>query len=281
MRSLFSPAGMLCLQNLTRFPSVLIFDLDGTLAPLVAHYSNARVPTRTANYLVSLSRSWPIAVVTGRSVKDAQGRLGFTPDYLFGNHGAERADLADKAEWASSTPSPAANLTPSSTPSSTPSGGLDTIRQYLHQHATAMTHLKAHLEDKGLSLALHYRQSENPVLTRAWLHSLIGPVRSEVLVTDGHCVVNILQPHAPGKGDALKTIMLHCRAESALVVGDDDNDEPAFAMAPELAVTVRIAPAQTNSRAKFRLDSQHQVDLLLEFFLKQKNFINQHPAKVL
>ena len=154
------------------------------------------------------------------------------------------------------------------------------MRQYLHQHAAAMTHRKVHLEDKGLSLALHYRQSDNPALTRAWLHSLIDPVRSEVLVTDGHSVLNILQPNAPGKGDALKTIMLHCRAESALVVGDDDNDEPAFAMAPELAVTVRIAPAQTNSRAKFRLDSQHQVDLLLEFLLKQKNFTNQHPAKV-
>lgn len=259
MRHLLSPAGLFSIQQMASLPSVLIFDLDGTLAPLVSHFSDARVPLHTARLLTFLSRLWPIAVVTGRSVKDAEQRLGFTPDYLFGNHGAERAGQPASA-----------NL----------SERLNTFRHVLHQYAVAMAARKVVLEDKGISLALHYRQSDNPVATCAWLHELVDSVPTDVVATDGHKVVNILQPHAPDKGDALKVIMQDSHAVSALVVGDDDNDESAFVMAPELAVTVRIGALTTNSRAKFRLDGQHQVDWLLEFLLRQRNSIYKQAVKV-
>lgn len=249
MRDLLSPAGLRSIQNLASLPSVLIFDLDGTLAPLVPHFADAKVPLRTAMQLVNLLRLWPIAVVTGRSVKDAQGRLGFTPDYLFGNHGAERVDQPAFASLSS---------------------GLNTFRHFLKLHAVVMTARKVVFEDKGLSLALHYRQSHNPAETCAWLHELLNSLHADVAITDGHKVINVLQLQAPDKGDALKIIMQESRAVSALVVGDDANDEAAFVAAPELAVTVRIGSKATYSRAKFRLASQHQVDWLLEFLLTKK-----------
>ena len=208
------------------------------------------MPLRTAKQLTDLSRLWPIAIVTGRSIKDTEGRLGFTPDYLFGNHGAERmGQLA--------TP----NL----------SAGLNAFRHVLLQHAAAMTAQKIVVEDKGMSLALHYRQSDNPAATCAWLHQLIISARTDVVVTDGHKVINILQLHALDKGDAVKIILQESNAVSALVVGDDNNDESAFLMAPELAVTVRIGLELTDSCAKFRLDSQDQVDWLLQFLLGLKH----------
>ena len=245
-------------------PSVLVFDLDGTLAPIVAHFSQAAVPAHTAAQLTRLLRFWPVAVVTGRSVADARGILGFTPDYLFGNHGAERVDLVDLVERVDRVDQQGqrdlAGL-------SFATQGLGSYRQLFGQHASVLAARKVSFEDKGLSLACHYRQSDSPGATRAWLHALIGSAGKGAVVTDGHMVVNILLPHAPDKGDALLTLLAECGAETALVVGDDNNDESAFVKAPRHAVTARICAAHVATSARFRLSGQFEVNALLENLL--------------
>ena len=261
MGHLFSPVGMLCLQRLAAVPSVLVFDLDGTLAPIVAHFSQAAVPAGTAGRLTRLAQFWPVAVVTGRSVADARRILGFTPDYLFGNHGAERADQNDQIKEMAKAGQAVTTQR------------LNNYRQLAGQFANALEARNVNFEDKGLSLALHYRQSNSPVSTRAWLHELISSVGAraegpEALVTDGHMVINILLPHAPDKGDALLTTMQECGAQTALVVGDDANDEPAFVKAPSHAVTVRINAAHAPTSARFSLSGQFEVDTLLEHLLR-------------
>ena len=251
MRHLFSSEGLCCTQRLASFPSVLIFDFDGTLAPIVPHFNDAKVPVRTAQQLMALSRWWPIAVVTGRSVDDAKKRLGFTPDYLFGNHGAQRADQVIASYM---------------------SEGLNTCRKLLHRYLPALVARKVGVEDKGMSLALHYRQCDNPVAVCAWLHELMASVPDDIVVTDGHLVINILPMHAPDKGDALLTILQDCAAINALVIGDDDNDEAAFVKAPKHAVTVRIGPPGVVSRARFRLHGQNQVGALLAKLVELGNW---------
>ena len=260
MGHLFSPVGMLCLQRLAAVPSVLVFDLDGTLAPIVTHFSQAAVPAGTARRLTRLTQFWPVVVVTGRSVADARRILGFTPDYLFGNHGAERADQNDQIKEMAKAGQAVTTQR------------LNNYRQLAGQFANALEARNVNFEDKGLSLALHYRQSNSPVSTRAWLHELISSVGAraegpEALVTDGHMVINILLPHAPDKGDALLTTMQECGAQTALVVGDDANDEPAFVKAPSHAVTVRINAAHAPTSARFSLSGQFEVDTLLEHLL--------------
>ena len=76
-------------------------------------------------------------------------------------------------------------------------------------------------------------------------------------------MLNVTPAAAPHKGDALLSVMRHCGAERALVVGDDNNDEAAFACAPNGSVSVRIGPGDTPTQARFRLASQHQVQPLL------------------
>ena len=250
MRHLFSPEGLSCTQRLALFPSVLIFDFDGTLAPIVPHFDDAKVPVRAAQQLMALSRWWPIAVMTGRSVEDAKKRLGFTPDYLFGNHGAQRADQVIAPHM---------------------SQGLDTCRTFLRHYLPALVARKVGIEDKGMSLALHYRQCDNPAEVCTWLHELMASGPDDIVVTDGHMVVNILLMHAPDKGDALLAILQDSNASNALVVGDDANDEAAFFKAPQQAVTVRIGPPGVVSRARFRLHGQYQLDALLVKLLDLRN----------
>lgn len=249
MRHLFSSEGLFFLQRLATSPSVLIFDFDGTLAPIVAHPADAKIPEQTVSQLQTLSRSWPVAIVTGRSVQDVRKKLGFTPDYLFGNHGAERADhLA----------------------SSHVNEKLNACREFLFSNADLLAARNISVEDKGMSLALHYRQSDNPVGTRVWLHDLMRSVPGSIVVSDGHMVINIVLMQAPDKGDALQTILQLSGANNALVVGDDENDEAAFLKAPAHAVTVRIGSPDVDSHARFRLWRQHQMTALLTTLLNQK-----------
>ena len=249
MRHLFSFEGLFCLRHLAMTPSALIFDFDGTLAPIVSHHQDAEVPEQTAAQLQALSRLWPVAIVTGRSVENVKKKLGFTPDFLFGNHGAECADQ------------PAARHL---------NEKLNACRKYLFAHAPLLAARKVSVEDKGLSLALHYRQSDNPEGIRAWLHELMGSVSKDFVLSDGHMVMNILLIHAPDKGDALQAILQASGVTNALVVGDDENDEAAFAKAPKQAVTVRIGPPGVYSRARFRLSGQYQISALLTILLNLK-----------
>jgi trehalose 6-phosphate phosphatase len=249
MTHLFAPEGLLAIERLAPEQSALIFDLDGTLAPIVPHFADAEVPGETAQLLSALSASWTVAVVTGRSVKDAEQRLGFEPAYLFGNHGAERAgqhtpELKNRQ--------------------------LDCCRDYLNRHALQLSARKIIVEDKGFCLALHYRQSDNPAVQRAWLHGLMLPMTPEIVLTDGHMVINVLLAGAPDKGDAMLAILEECDAQAALVVGDDDNDEPMFIKAPRESVTVRIGDSLIRSRARFRLDSQLQMNALLSMLLPRR-----------
>ena len=242
MTHLLTPEGLLSLKRLAVLPSLLAFDVDGTLAPMVQHFADAKVPVHTSKLLSRLSLAWPVAILTGRSVGDATDRLGFTPQYLFGNHGAERADHSV---------------------SNVKSKELNRYREFLHQYADEFTARKILLEDKGLSLALHYRLSENSVESCLWLRSIIDPMPKNMTATHGHQVINILLANAPDKGDALLAAMQDCGAVSALVVGDDDNDEPAFYKAPDSAVTVRIGPSGINTCARFRLSTQVEIDAVL------------------
>src|SRR6185369_10951392 len=135
MQALFSEAGEQALVEVMQRKPLLAFDFDGTLAPIVDRPERARVPAAWADMLVELAALLPIAIVTGRSITDVTARLPFAPHYILGNHGAEDPEGA------------------------MPSGSLDrleAVRSKLASLAWRWAPLGIELEDKRLSLALHY-----------------------------------------------------------------------------------------------------------------------------
>ena len=72
MTGIFSPHGLFSVYRLASMQSLLAFDLDGTLAPLMPRPADARVPEGTATLLKALSRVWPLDVITGRAIHDAR-----------------------------------------------------------------------------------------------------------------------------------------------------------------------------------------------------------------
>jgi trehalose 6-phosphate phosphatase len=244
--ALFSPRGREALRRLGTGPALLSFDLDGTLAPLVRRPGDAMVSRITASRLQALALRWPVAVITGRAVVDARRRLGFEPHFLVGNHGAERAGGA-------TYPAPHYALAP--------------CREQARRWADAFDQRGVDVEDKGASLAWHYRRSSDVATVRPWLDSLLAELGLGINATHGHSVLNITPSDAPNKGDALVQLMHECGAPNALIVGDDVNDEPAFARAGARCVSVRIAPVGIPSCAHFRLGAQSQVNALLSYLL--------------
>jgi trehalose 6-phosphate phosphatase len=247
MQDLFSSAGATALCGLDSSRCLLMFDLDGTLAPIVPQPSDAVVSAATAARLAELCQHWHVAVITGRGIDDAVGRLGFEPHYIAGNHGAEspQAVQADSCHQA-----------------------LASCRQKLLGQADTLRQNGIVLEDKGLSLALHYRGAADPSAAVIWLNQWAAMLSNEVHATHGHFVLNITPKGAWDKGDSLLSFMRECNASQSLVVGDDTNDEPAFAKAPMGSVTVRIGEIIQPTSARFSLASQERLNPLLDLLLR-------------
>lgn len=239
MQALFSPAGEQAIARLLQQRALLAFDFDGTLAPIVSNPAHAQTPYPLAQYLDALSQRHPVAIITGRQVADVKGRLGFQPRFVVGNHGAEGLG------W---TPT---------------SNALDELRQRLGLQEEALDAMGVEVEDKGLSLALHFRNAQNPAEAERFVLAATDALPSDLVVFGGKFVANVVYRSAPDKGQAALQLLRTSGCETMLFVGDDLNDESAFARAPEDAVTVRIGQPRYPSQAKFFLASQDEMGSFL------------------
>jgi len=245
MKHLFDPEGRRALEAALRAQPLLAFDFDGTLAPIVEHPDEARVAVEVAERLDRLAQLRPVAVVTGRSVADVARRLGFSPQFIVGNHGAE-------------DPGRIVGLDGS---------GLDGLRARLSAQAGELQAAGIHVEDKRFSLALHYRLAHDQALAAARIEALVAQLEPGLRTFGGKCVVNVVLADAPDKGDAVVSLVRRAGCSVAVFVGDDVNDEAVFARALPDWVTARVGRGDAPSRAEFFLSGQSEVEMLLDTML--------------
>ena len=240
MKHLFTPEGEAALQAILALRPLLAFDFDGTLAPIVVRPDDARVPPAVARHLETIAREFPVAILTGRSVADVTPRLGFAPLYVIGNHGAE--DPAGSA----------------------PLGGdaLDALRLRLAGD-TGLAAAGVVVEDKRLSLALHYRTAADPQAALARIDALLVGIEPALARFGGKFVVNVVAAGLPDKGDALLELVQRTGVEAAMFVGDDVTDEAVFRRARPPWLTVRIGRDDPRSAAMFGLDSETELVTVL------------------
>jgi trehalose 6-phosphate phosphatase len=143
-----------------------------------------------ARRLERLARVRPVAIISGRSIDDVEPRLGFSPQFVIGNHGAEdRAQASPDAEVA-----------------------LDPLRLRLRLHAQALDDAGVEVEDKRLSVALHYRLARDRQLALSLITSLLRRPHESTRIFGGKCVLNVMPADAPDKGDAMHTLVRRCGA---------------------------------------------------------------------
>jgi trehalose 6-phosphate phosphatase len=240
MNPILSPDGRFVLDELAARHALLAFDFDGTLAPLVADRDAAQLPGPTRRMLRALSLLYPCAVVSGRARADVAARLDRIPLFaVVGNHGAE-------AGFGRVSRTPRARV-------------LSWLR-ILKKDLSLVPGID--LEDKGLSIAVHYRH----VPARSAARALVTAVASSLegaRVLAGHAVVNVVPAEAPDKKAALKELLRRAGRRPVLYVGDDRTDEEVLGWAD---VGVRVGRT-ARSAARWYLGAQAAMDDLLRGLL--------------
>ncbi len=247
LRPLLGPAGLAALATLARGPALFAFDFDGTLAPIRPRPDDVQVSATIALRLEKLARVRPVAIVTGRRIADVRERLGFAPSWIIGNHGAEDDGDPDAAAHALHA--------------------LDALRERLLERADGLAGAGVMVEDKGQSLALHFRTAPDRAAASALIEDVLAGFTATLHVFGGKLVYNAVAIDAPDKAVAVQRLIARAGVEAAFFAGDDVNDEPVFAAAQPGWVTVRIGCERRESAARFCIDGPHEMAGVLDRIL--------------
>jgi trehalose 6-phosphate phosphatase len=116
------------------------------------------------------------------------------------------------------------------------------------------------IEDKGVSLAIHYRKAADHDRARAAIVAAAGRLQHARAI-EGKEVVNLIPEGAADKGAALDRVRRQLGCAHALYVGDDRTDEPVFAL--DGVTGVRVGDGG-DSFARHFIRDQWEIDALLE-----------------
>lgn len=248
MKPLLGPEGLAALDRALAGRPLVAFDFDGTLAPIVEHPDDARVPPALVPRLARLAELVPVAIISGRAVADVARRLAFEPHHVIGNHGAEDPSLGD-----SGSASLDAEVDQS----------LAALRARIAAVKAELTSHGVEVEDKGHSMALHYRRAPDRERARSAIADVVTGLDPALTVYGGKEVVNIVVAAAPDKGKALLSLVQRGGFDAAFFAGDDVNDESVFERALPGWVTARVGPAPDSS-AQFCLSSIDEMPHVIE-----------------
>ena len=198
----------------------ILLDIDGTLLDLAPTPREVWVPPGLATTLNGLlmRTSGALALVSGRSLNDID--LIFAPVQFpaVGGHGAEMRISTDSEAVATHAPP---------------------MDKELKRRLAAIARLSPGilLEDKGYSLALHYRLA--PHAEKA-IYEAVSLIRADlpnapIEVLPGKCVCEI-KHSGFNKATGVLELMTHepFRGRRPIFIGDDVTDETVFAIMPDL-----------------------------------------------
>lgn len=211
------------LRALVAQPSAaaLLFDVDGTLAPIVDRPDGAEVPEATRAELRRLAgRYGLVACISGRPGSDAARVVGVPGLTYVGEHGLELAPGAEAwvkaiAAFADAAPWPA--------------------------------------ERKRLTVSFHWRESADEEAARRALEGVAAAAAEAGLVPRwGRKVLEVRPPVDADKGSAVGELLARSGLRRALYAGDDATDLDAFRALDGLPCGVRVAVASAEAPAALR-----------------------------
>jgi trehalose 6-phosphate phosphatase len=200
--------------------TAILLDIDGTLLDLAPTPREVWVPpglAKTLNRLLART-SGALALVSGRSLNDID--LIFAPEIFpaVGGHGAEMRLATDSEAVAAHAPP---------------------MDKELKRRLAAIARLSPGilLEDKGYSLALHYRLA--PHAEKA-IYEAVSLIRADlpnapIEVLPGKSVCEIKHSGFT-KASGVRELMTHepFKGRHPLFIGDDVTDESVFAIMPDM-----------------------------------------------
>jgi trehalose-phosphatase len=194
----------------------IFLDVDGTLAPIVERPELAEVPEEARAELRRLRDRYSlVACISGRTGADAWRLVGVDGIVYVGVHGLELAPDADA--WRAPL---------------RPFAALDW----------------PWIEDKGLTVAFHWREAPDETAARAELEEIEEKARAAGLeVRWGRKVLELRPPVDADKGMAVETLLAEHGLRRGLYAGDDTTDLDGFRGLEGCEVAVRVAVISTEA----------------------------------
>jgi trehalose 6-phosphate phosphatase len=214
------------------------FDIDGTLVDIADSPNGARLDAGLKQLIERLYQSagGAVALISGRAIADIDRLVPGIALPVAGQHGIERRDAAGRISR-----------------HAFPAQELDWVRRDLA--AAVAPHRGLVLEDKGLSLALHYRRAPRlGGFAHRLARSLVGQMGTQYCIQAGKRVVE-MKPAGKDKGVAVQEFMEEApfRGRTPVFVGDDITDEYGFATVNGLrGHSIKVGPGRTAARWRLR-----------------------------
>jgi trehalose 6-phosphate phosphatase len=215
----------------TNGPMLVVSDFDGTLAPVDPDPMGARIEPIARSALRHLARleavrpsRLRVVVLSGRTARDVAGRVRVGGIGYLGNHGLEGGLLPRGV--------PAERLAVRSDAGL--KGFVEPARALGRAVAAALGEPAwLFVEDKGPSVAFHYRAARDPA---AALGRIVGAVDERFRNHgdrgferfDSRRIVEFRPAGAGGKGAAMARLLERERPAAAIVLGADRSDAEAF-----------------------------------------------------
>ncbi len=246
--------------------TLLLSDYDGTLTPIVSRPELAVLPSGVSEKIRALTGkpALSVGIVSGRSLAEIKKMVGIEGIYYAGNHGLEIEGpglnyINPKAK--------AARLE---------------LKDIAGQLAERLGGTEGVIvEDKGLSLSLHYRLVKEGDLGRVEevFRQIISPRVDEgkIRVTSGKKVWEVRPPIDWHKGKAVESIVAEARKvlgyEQILTIylGDDTTDEDAFKVLQRpQGWGIFVGGENQSSSAAYFLKSTAEVETFMSRLLEME-----------
>jgi trehalose 6-phosphate phosphatase len=221
--------------------AALFLDLDGTLAPIAARPQDVRPDTRRTRIIERLTEAMDgrLAVISGRTMADVDRILEGRVTAVAAVHGLVRREPDGQTHEAA--------------PHAALPAAADRFRDFAGRDSGLI------VEEKGLSVALHYRlaSSHGPEARR-----LAEQIAAETGLTLQHGdMVEELRTPGPTKGDSVRAFLGQApfAGHRPIFIGDDATDEHGFeAVAEAGGFGILVGPPRETA-ASFRLTGVEQV----------------------
>ncbi|GAC1355863.1 MAG: trehalose-phosphatase [Ktedonobacteraceae bacterium] len=208
---------------LAQKPLGLVFDIDGTLSPIVPTPEAAYLYPGVADMLEQLRQHAHVAIMTGRALRDGARIVNVDNVTYIGTHGLE---------WSDGLPTThEVRIVPEAMRYVEPGQHLLTLVQ---QHLDSLPGVI--VQRKTVGGTLHYRRAANHEQTRMQLLALLEePTRQlGMRLGEGKMVVEVLAPLAINKGQAIRSYTERLGLRGLVFAGDDRTDLDAVLEAERL-----------------------------------------------
>lgn len=246
------PSALGCIDRIERELSgkraIVFLDFDGTLTPIVSRPEDAVLADDMRETLMGLADQCPVAVISGRGLRDVRKRVGIDQVYYAGSHGFEMTgpdELGMELEQAR-------EFLPL----------LDEAEHELDQKLAEID--GAQVERKRYSIAVHYRNvGDRDVETVEKLVDETKERHGKLRKTYGKKVYELRPDIEWDKGMALLWLMGTLGLDQAEVapfyLGDDLTDEDAFRVLAKWGTGIVVGSGARRTEAQYRLEDTGQV----------------------